>query len=72
MKFINLARKNKTIDSASWEQLYKAKIVRRIRAKYSLCDEIAIIRQRDEKPEEYALYNAYVEECKATVKEIMK
>ena len=39
-----------------------------IRKRYSLWDELAILRQRDEKPEEYAAYDAYCEECKAKAK----
>lgn len=39
-----------------------------IRKKYSLSQEIAILRQRDNKPEEYAVYNAYCEQCKAQAK----
>ena len=42
-----------------------------IRKRYSLWDELAILRQRDEKPEEYAAYNAYCEECKAKAKAIV-
>ena len=40
-----------------------------IRKRYSASQEFAILRQRDEKPEEYAEYYAYCEECKAKVKE---
>ena len=40
-----------------------------IRKKYSQSDEFAILRQKDEKPEEYAAYYAYCEECKAYVKQ---
>ena len=40
-----------------------------IRKKYSESQEFAILRQKDEKPEEYAQYYAYCEECKAYVKE---
>lgn len=47
------------------EELYSARIVELIRKKYSVNDELAILRQRDEKPEEFAEYNAYVEQCKA-------
>ena len=43
-----------------------------IRKRYSLWDELAILRQRDEKPEEYAAYNAYCEECKKKAKEEME
>ena len=42
-----------------------------IRKRYSLWDELAILRQRDEKPEEYAAYNAYCEECKIKAKAIV-
>ena len=43
-------------------------IDRRIRKKYTISDEFAILRQRDDKPEEFAEYNAYAEKCKAEVK----
>lgn len=39
-----------------------------IREKYTLSQELAILRQRNTKPEEYATYNAYCEECKAIAK----
>ena len=42
-----------------------------IRRRYSVSDEFAILRQRDEKPAEYAEYYAYCEECKTRVKERM-
>ena len=48
---------------------YEDVIVLKIRQKYSINQELAILRQRDTKPEEYAEYNAYVEQCIAEVKE---
>lgn len=39
-----------------------------IRKKYTVSQEFAILRQKDEKPKEYAEYYAYCEECKARVK----
>ena len=39
-----------------------------IREKYTLSQELAILRQRDTKPEEYAVYNEYCETCKAQAK----
>lgn len=42
-----------------------------IREKYSISAELAILRQRDTKPEEFAEYNAYAEQCKAKAKEIL-
>lgn len=35
-----------------------------IRKRYSVSAEFAILRQRDEKTEEYAAYYAYCEDCK--------
>ena len=43
-----------------------------IRKRYSVSQEFAILRQKDEKPEEYAEYYAYCEECKAIVKKNME
>jgi len=40
-----------------------------IRQKYSLADEIALSRQRDEKPAEWESYYTYCEECKQQAKE---
>jgi hypothetical protein len=47
---------------------YKEEVVARIRAVYSIDDEIAILRQRDVKPDEFAEYYAFVEQCKAEIK----
>ena len=44
---------------------YKDRIISRIREVYSVDDELAILRQRDTKPEEFAQYNAFVEQIKA-------
>lgn len=66
---LKLARKNRAVNPQSWEKLYENMIIRKIRAKYTVNQELAILRQRDNKPEEFAEYNAYVERCKAEVKE---
>lgn len=47
---------------------YKERVINRIRAVYSVDDEIAIIRQRDIKPEEFRAYNDFVEAVKAKEK----
>lgn len=49
---------------------YEERVVQFIREKYSMDDELAILRQRDSKPEEFAEYNAYCEECKTKAKEV--
>ena len=47
---------------------YENKIVALIRQKYNVNQELAILRQRDAKPQEFAEYNEYVEQCKEQVK----
>ena len=47
---------------------YENKIVALIRKKYNINQELAILRQRYTKPEEFAEYNEYVEQCKKQVK----
>ena len=49
----------------SKDRLYPNLVSRLIRERYSIDDEMAILRQRDTKPEEYEAYNAFCEECKA-------
>lgn len=44
---------------------YEQRVVNRIRERYSVDDELAILRQRDAKPLEFAEYNAFVEQIKA-------
>ena len=48
---------------------YEERIVSRIREKYSIDDELAILRQRYTKPDEFAEYNEFVEQIKAEEKE---
>lgn len=43
-------------------------LIRKIRERYTINDELAILRQRDSKPAEFDEYNAYVEKCKAELK----
>ena len=47
---------------------YENKIVALIRQKYNVNQELAILRQREVKPQEFAEYNEYVEQCKEQVK----
>ena len=43
---------------------YQERVVSRIRAVYSVDDELAILRQRETKPDEFSRYNAFVEGIK--------
>ena len=47
---------------------YPQLVENKIRKKYSVSAELAILRQRDTKPEEFAEYNAFCELCKAEAK----
>ena len=51
---------------------YENRIVTLIRKKYSINQELAILRQRDTKPTEFTEYSKYVEKCKAEVKSELK
>jgi hypothetical protein len=48
---------------------YEQKVSCLIREKYTQDEEFALLRQRDSKPEEFAEYNTYCEECKTKVKD---
>ena len=52
-----------------WKSInYEEAVDNEIRKKNSASAEFAILRQKEEKPDEYAKYYAYCEECKAYVK----
>lgn len=52
-----------------WQNIpYDEAVNAKIRERYTESQEFAILRQKDEKPDEYASYYAYCEECKAFVK----
>jgi proline dehydrogenase len=48
---------------------YASLVEAQIRKRYSVSAELAILRRRDSKPEEFAEYDAYAEECKKRAKE---
>ena len=47
---------------------YPQLVENKIRTKYSVSAELAILRQRNNKPEEFAEYNAFCELCKSEAK----
>lgn len=59
-KQIERLRKNGLIKEA-----YAALVSEKIKRRYSPSDELALLRQREEKREEFLAYNAYAEACKA-------
>lgn len=48
---------------------YEELVVWKIRERYTIDDELAILRQRDTKQDEFAEYNDFVEQCKAEARE---
>lgn len=57
-------------ERAYWQSVnYNDAVNAEIRKRYSVSQEFSILRQKDEKPEEYAAYYSYCEECKAYVKQ---
>lgn len=50
---------------------YEAQVERLIRARYSVSQELAILRQRDTKPDEFAAYDAFAERCKAEARQTL-
>lgn len=52
-----------------WQNVdYSEAVNAEIRKRYSESQEFAVLRQKDDKPNEYAAYFAYCEECKAFVR----
>lgn len=50
---------------------YEVLVSTLVRTKYSIDEELAVLRQRDTKPEEFAEYNTFVELCKTKAKEFV-
>ena len=48
---------------------YEDAVNNEIRKRYSASQEFAILRQKEEKPQEYSEYYAYCEACKALAKQ---
>lgn len=60
-----------TIPNIIDDREYGNQVNELIRAKYSLSEELSLLRQRDSKQEEFQKYNAYCEECKKIIKDKM-
>lgn len=65
-KEIELAIKNGVAD-----KVYPNLVQELINEKYSIYDELALLRQRNTKKAEFNAYNTYCEECKAKAKELL-
>ena len=61
---IRLAQRN-----GKTNELYGQEVNRLIRERYGLSEELALLRKRDEEPEEFAAYNEYAEQCKVIARQ---
>lgn len=59
-----LAKKNNKLES-----LYHQRVVELIRKKYSINEELSILRKRDSNKAEFEEYDSFVEACKIEAKE---
>ena len=60
---------NQELERQYWQNTtYDEAVDAEIRKRYTVSQEFAILRQRDEKPVEYAEYYVYCEQCKEYVK----
>ena len=56
------------VELQSYLPSYEELVVQKIRERYTIDDELAILRQRETKPDEFAEYNDFCEQCKAEAK----
>ena len=63
--FKRLAHKNETVEQGGIRKIYSDLVNEKIRARYPLSEELAILRQRDSNPEKFKEYNEFAERCKA-------
>ena len=63
--------KRGTLLPADTARDFEGKVEELIRARYSVSQELAILRQRDTKPDEFAEYDAFAERCKAEARQTL-
>ena len=62
---VNVVKTDTTIEYDRWYNIsYEALVSKLIHKSYSIDSELAILRQKDEKPEEYQTYYNFAESCK--------
>ena len=59
-------------EEVSESDVYGNIVTRLIRERYTISDELAIQRQRDEKPDAFEAYYVFCEECKRKAREMME
>jgi hypothetical protein len=69
-RILDYLPRTKALIEQAKEPTYKEKIIQKIRTKYSVDDELAILRQRESKPEEFKEYFDFVESIKLAIKDL--
>lgn len=72
MSHRRLMRRNASHSRGAKEALYGREVQRLLRRRYSLGEELSLLRRREECPEEFAAYYQYAEACKEKAKEILR
>lgn len=49
---------------------YSSVVEALIRTRYTLSDELSFLRQKDTKPDEFEIYNLFIEECKDIARQL--
>lgn len=65
--FVEVEEQNGALPQISYDEL----VEQLIHERYTFGQEIARLRQKDTKPEEFAEYDAYAEQCKARAKQLL-
>ena len=68
---MTVTEKKLSYANGTLEKEYGAYVNRLLRTRYSLSEELAVLRQKDEDPAAFAAYNAFAEECKTRAKELI-
>lgn len=65
---VEVEEQNGALPQISYDEL----VEQLIHERYTIGQEIARLRQKDTKPDEFAEYNAYAEECKLKAKKLLE
>ena len=58
-----------SISNGTLNEEYSAAVNRKIRERYSLSEELALLRQREKDPKAFAGYDTFAEECKVAARQ---
>ena len=68
LKIVDYDPYNVVLSAEEKQKRYEMYVEELIRKKYTISQELAILRQSTTKPDEFQIYNDYAEECKSIAK----